>query len=65
MLLKKDVVKSLPITGGKMVGGIDMQGHSITCNGDAQLCNNLPLLNTERRKMNYFTVRERNNKVYI
>ncbi|VDI51896.1 Hypothetical predicted protein [Mytilus galloprovincialis] len=25
-VIEKDVAKSLPITGGKMVGGIDMQG---------------------------------------
>ncbi|CAC5401036.1 unnamed protein product [Mytilus coruscus] len=36
-VIEKDVAKSLPITGGKMVGGIDMQGHSIT---------NLPLSTT-------------------
>ncbi|VDI13123.1 Hypothetical predicted protein [Mytilus galloprovincialis] len=29
-VIEKDVAKSLPRTGGKMVGGIDMQGHSIT-----------------------------------
>ncbi|VDI46426.1 Hypothetical predicted protein [Mytilus galloprovincialis] len=36
-VIEKDVAKSLPMTGGKMVGGIDMQGHSIT---------NLPLSTT-------------------
>ncbi|VDI81354.1 Hypothetical predicted protein [Mytilus galloprovincialis] len=36
-IIEKDVAKNLPITGGKMVGGIDMQGHSIT---------NLPLSTT-------------------
>ncbi|CAC5388190.1 unnamed protein product [Mytilus coruscus] len=29
-VIEKVVAKSLPMTGGKMVGDIDMQGHSIT-----------------------------------
>ncbi|CAG2185264.1 unnamed protein product [Mytilus edulis] len=36
-VIEKDVAKSLPMTGGKMGSGIDMQGHSIT---------NLPLSTT-------------------